>query len=101
VPTFHHKRVATFQDAQGVWARFSPAERVVDGREVRFGVLETDDAELVRRLRAATLRDPDLVEVDAPVPEPEPEPETPAEPEPEPEPADEPKPRTRSRARGK
>lgn len=60
---FEHRFAAlTLQDEVGVWARFSPAERMVDGREKRFGVLETDDEKLIERLRG--LDDPDLVEVD-------------------------------------
>lgn len=62
---FEHKYAAlTLQDAKGVWAQFAPAERMVDGREQRYGVLETDDDKLIERLRG--LDDPDLREVAEP-----------------------------------
>lgn len=62
---FRHKYAAlTLQDDQGVWAQFTPqSETTADGRQVKFGVLETDDAALAKRLRA--LKDPDLTEVKA------------------------------------
>jgi hypothetical protein len=53
-------------DSSSPWARFTPAERPGDeGREVRYGVLETDDAEQVKRLREMAKKDKDLTEVKA------------------------------------
>ena len=61
---FEHKYAAlTLQDDKGKWAEFTPAKRVVDGRDVTYGVLETEDAEQTKRLRAALKTDPDLSEV--------------------------------------
>jgi hypothetical protein len=63
---FEHKYAAlVLHDDKGVWAEFTPAERWVDGREQRYGVLETDDAVQIKRLRAALKTDPDLTEVKA------------------------------------
>jgi hypothetical protein len=63
---FEHRYAAlVLGDDDGVYARFTPTERMVDGREVRFGVLETTDAKQVARLREIVKsgNDPDLVEV--------------------------------------
>lgn len=64
---FEHKYGAlTLQDDKGKWAEFTPAKRVVDGRDVAYGVLRTDDAKQIERLRAVikSKKDTDLREVD-------------------------------------
>lgn len=64
---FEHKYAGlALQDDKGVWAQFTPAKRVVDGRDVAYGVLRTDDAKQIDRLRGAikSKKDPDLREVD-------------------------------------
>lgn len=66
---FEHRYGAlTLQDDKGMWAQFTPAKRVVDGRDVTYGVLDTDDTEQIKRLRAVvdSGKDPDLREVAAP-----------------------------------
>lgn len=62
---FEHSRypALTLQDDKGVWAQFTPEKRTFGEHEVNVGVLETDDAEQVKRLRAATKTDVDLTEV--------------------------------------
>lgn len=62
---FRHEFAAlTLQDANGVWAQFTPQTEIAkDGREVKFGILETDDADQIKRLRAVGKADPDLTEV--------------------------------------
>ncbi len=50
-------------DKTAPWATFTPAERMVDGREVRYGVLETDDTDVIKRLREMAERDEDLREI--------------------------------------
>lgn len=64
---FEHARYSalTLQDDKGVWAQFTPEERTFGEHTVTVGVLDTDDAEQVKRLRAATKTDPDLSEVKA------------------------------------
>jgi hypothetical protein len=61
--TFRHKYAAlVLQDDKGVWAQFQPHSEISsDGREIKYGTLETTDAALIKRLRA--LKDPDLSEV--------------------------------------
>lgn len=61
--TFEHRRypALTLQDENGIWAQFAEEKRTFGEHVVRVGVLRTDDAALVKRLRAAP--DPDLIEV--------------------------------------
>lgn len=62
---FEHSRypALTLQDDKGVWAQFTPEEREFGEHKVNVGVIETDDAEQIKRLRAAVKTDPDLTEV--------------------------------------
>ena len=64
---FEHARYSglTLQDDKGVWAQFTPEERTFGEHKVKVGVLETDDAEQIKRLRAAVKTDEDLSEVKA------------------------------------
>lgn len=51
---FEHNRypALTLQDADGIWARFTPEQRSFGEHVVTVGVLETDDDQLAARLRA-------------------------------------------------
>jgi hypothetical protein len=66
VARFEHNKYPslTLQDAEGVWARFTPEKRTFGEHTIHVGVLETSDTALARRLRDSS--DPDLVEVEAP-----------------------------------
>lgn len=61
--TFEHRRYPALIMHDGVreWARFAEEKRTFGEHTVRVGVLSTDDATVIARLRAAT--DPDLVEI--------------------------------------
>ncbi|HWD78356.1 MAG TPA: hypothetical protein VG497_05735 [Kribbella sp.] len=73
---FEHKRYPSIElqgdkDAKP-YARFTPEAREFGEHTVHVGVLETDDAAVIARLRAAIDAggDPDLSEVDRPAEEP-------------------------------
>lgn len=75
---FEHRRypALTLQDdshptdiGATAWARFIPERRRLGEHEYTVGILDTDDPDLIRRLRAAAGRDPDLIEGTAPASE--------------------------------
>ncbi|MEV0267716.1 hypothetical protein AB0H43_02990 [Hamadaea sp. NPDC050747] len=77
--TFEHRRYPALilHDGEREWARFVEEKRTFGEHVVRVGVLKTNDADVIARLRAAT--DPDLKEIGGPVDEPD----EPADDEPE------------------
>lgn len=62
---FQHERWSglVLQDNNSVWARFTPETRTLGEATLRVGVFETEDADVIKRLRKACESDENLSEI--------------------------------------